>query len=303
MVRRFNSAAAGAMLAVLVALPAHAADLKVVVTSKPIHSLVASVMAGVGNPKLLVEGSASPHTFSLRPSGAAAIQSADVFFRVSGSIEPFSEKISASLPASVQFVTLAETAGFTLLDQRTGATFDDDDDGDDPNAKDGHVWLDPDNGKLMATKIAAVLSAKDPEHASQYATNLTALNGRIDQLTIEIVAKTKPLAGKPFIVFHDGYHYFEHRFGLHAAGSITISPDVQPSAKRLTELRHKITKIGAACVFAEPLFQPKLVAAVTEGTHAKPGTLDAEGIALEPGPELYFTLLRGLATNLAGCLG
>lgn len=295
---------------------ASAADLKVVATSKPIHSLVASVMEGVGLPKLLVEGSASPHTFALKPSGAGAIHAADVFFRVSGTVEPFSEKISAALPSSVRLVTLADTPGLTLLDRRTGATFevhdhaahgkdghaDHDDDGDTPGAKDGHVWLDPENAKLMAGKIASVLSEKDAGHAAAYAANAAKLVARIDALTGEIAAQTKSVSGRPFIVFHDAYQYFEKRFGLQAAGSITVSPDVQPSAKRLSALRKKIGNLDAACVFAEPLFQPKLVAAVTEGTKARAGTLDPEGAALDAGPELYFALMRGMAASLTGCL-
>ena len=322
---------AALLAATTLAQPAQANDLKVVVTSKPIHALAAAIMEGVGQPKLLVEGSASPHTFALKPSGAAAINAADVFFRVSSSIEPFSEKISTALPASVMLVTLADTPGLTLLDQRSGATFEahehgqhghddhaaheqaehehehghdhaDHDDDDEHGGKDGHVWLDPDNAKLMAGKIAAVLSEKDAAHAANYAANAAKLTARIDELKTEIGNQTKSLAGRPFIVFHDAYQYFENRFGLHAAGSITVSPDVQPSAKRLTALRRKIAKLDAACVFAEPLFQPKLVAAVTEGTKARSGTLDPEGIALDPGPELYFTLMRTLSANLSNCL-
>lgn len=303
---------------------AMAGELRVVVTSKPIHSLAAAVMAGVGEPKLLVEGSASPHTFSLKPSGAAAINTADVFVRVSGHIEPFSEKISAALPASVLLVTLADTPGLKLLDQRVGATFeahdhgehehehghdkhagnhtDQDDDDDEHGGKDGHVWLDPNNAKLMAAKLATILGEKDPPHAATYTANAAKLGERIDALAAGIETQTKPLAGRPFIVFHDAYQYFEARFGVSAIGSVTVSPDVQPSAKRLTSLRRKIAKLDAACVFAEPLFQPKLVAAVTEGTQAKAGTLDPEGLSLEPGPELYFTLMRTLATNMAACL-
>jgi zinc transport system substrate-binding protein len=307
---------------------AQADGLRVVVTSKPIHSLTAAVMAGAGEPKLLVEGSASPHTFSLKPSGAAAINAADVFIRVSGSIEPFSEKISAALPASVKLVTLAETPGLKLLDQRAGATFEahshdehghdehghdehghddhdahaDHDDDDEHGGKDGHVWLDPNNARLMAGQIATVLSDKDPAHAELYKANAAKLGAEIDTLSAEIETQTKPLAGRPFIVFHDAYQYFETRFGLTAVGSVTVSPDVQPSAKRLAALRQKISKLDAACVFAEPLFQPKLVAAVTEGTKARAGTLDPEGISLEPGPQLYFTLMRTLAGNLTSCL-
>jgi zinc transport system substrate-binding protein len=89
---------------------------------------------------------------------------------------------------------------------------------------------------------------------------------------------------------------------LTVAGSVTVSPDVQPSALRLSEVRNKIAALGAVCVFAEPTFQPKLVAAVTEGTTARSGTLDPEGMALEPGSELYFELMQRLSANIKACL-
>jgi zinc transport system substrate-binding protein len=300
--------------------PVRAADLRVVVTSKPIHALTAAIMEGAGSPVLLVEGSASPHTFSLKPSAARAITSTDVFIRVSAEIEPFTERIAAALPPSVTLVTLAATPGLVLLDRRTGATFEahehedhaavdghDDHDHDHvgnktAGTKDGHIWLDPANASLMAGNVARVLSAKDPSHANLYAANSVKLAARIDALATEIAAMTAPLKSRPFIVFHDAYQYFEHRFGLSALGSVTVSPDVKPSARRISALRAKVSKLDATCVFAEPMFQPNMVAAITEGTNARAGTLDPEGLSLEPGPELYFTLLRTLATNLTACL-
>ena len=86
------------------------------------------------------------------------------------------------------------------------------------------------------------------------------------------------------MVFHDAYQYFEHRFGLTAVGSITVSPEVQPSAKRLTEIRRKIAALDARCVFAEPRFQPNLVNAVIEGT-ARIGHARSRGHDDRPGTE------------------
>ena len=85
-------------------------------------------------------------------------------------------------------------------------------------------------------------------------------------------------------------------------GSISINPEVPPSAKRLTELRRKIQSLSAVCVFAEPAFDRRLVDNLIEGTSARTGMLDAEGGSLDPGPDLYFTLMRKLASALKGCL-
>lgn len=312
------------------AAPATAADLKVVASIKPIHALVAQVMEGVGSPQLLVQGAASPHSYALKPSDARALNHADIFFRVSETVEPFTRKIAASLPDTVRTVTLADAPGIELLDIRTGNTFERHDhahehadadhghahdeaghdehaaeDHDDDHAhstRDGHVWLDPANARKMVAEIARVLSEMDPAHAAEFAANAARANGRLDTLEAEIARDLAPLKGKPYVVFHDAYQYFERRFDLAAVGSITLSPEAPPSAKRLTEIRRKLTGLQAACVFAEPQFKPNLVAAVTEGTSARAGTLDPEGALLEPGPGAYDALLRHIATGLKSCL-
>ncbi len=158
------------------------------------------------------------------------------------------------------------------------------------------------NAKAIVADVTRVLSQRYPEDAEKFAANAAALTSKIDALTAEIEAELAPVKDKPFIVFHDATQYFERRFGLSAAGSVTVSPEVQPSAKRLTAIRKKIAALGAVCVFAEPSFQPKLVEAVTGGTAAKSGTLDPEGASLTPGPDLYFTLMRNLAASLKTCL-
>ncbi len=277
----------------------------VVVTIKPIHSLVAQVMEGVGVPTLLVEGSASPHSFSLRPSQVRAINAAGVFIRVSERLEPFTGKVVRSLPEDVQLVTLIEAPGVRLLSQRRSGTFERHQhaaDHVDDGVKDSHIWLDPANAKAIGAYVAGVLGARYPQHAARFKANAERLSAEVDALAGELEAATHPLRGRPFVVFHDAYQYFDDRFDLDAVGSITVSPEVQPSAKRLTELRQKIRSLKAACVFAEPLFQPRLVAAVIEDTDARAGTLDPEGLGLEPGPQLYFRLMRNLAASLKACL-
>ena len=79
------------------------------------------------------------------------------------------------------------------------------------------------------------------------------------------------MADRPYVVFHDAYQYFEHRYGVKAVGAITINPTVRPSAQRLGEIHKRLEQLDAACVFAEPQFEPTLVDTVIEGTSAKEG--------------------------------
>ena len=102
-----------------------------------------------------------------------------------------------------------------------------------------HIWLDPLNAGAMTRMIADSLSEIDPHNSDRYAANAHELLHRLVDLTAEIEADVASARGKPFVVFHDGYRYFEDRFGLTAAGSAVVSPERSPGVKRIRELRKK----------------------------------------------------------------
>ncbi|CAO3437919.1 zinc ABC transporter substrate-binding protein [Azospirillum endophyticum] len=315
-----------AAIAATAALPAQAEVPKVVVSIKPIHSLVASVMHGVGEPTLLVRGGASPHSYTMKPSDAKALSTADLVVWVGPELEGFLEKpLQANAPKATR-LTLMDQKGMTLLQTREGGAWEPHDHGheghghqdhdhdhdhkgqaaehdDDHDELNSHIWLDTANARAIVTATAEMLAAKDPADAEAYRTNADRTLQAIDALDAELKAALAPLKDKPFVVFHDAYQYFEARYDLSAVGSITVSPDRRPSAKRLSAIRAKIAGLNAACVFAEPQFEPTLVRTVVEGTKAKTGVLDPEGADLPEGEALYPTLMRNLAASLRGCLG
>ena len=107
------------------------AETKVVVSIKPVHSLVSYVMDGVGKPSLLVDGSASPHTFQLKPSHATMLQEADVVFWIGEDLESFLEDPLDSIANDARKVTLMESDQIDLLKFREKNIFEDHDDHDD----------------------------------------------------------------------------------------------------------------------------------------------------------------------------
>ena len=296
----------------------------VVVSIKPLHSIVSAVMQGVGEPKLIVQGAGSEHVYSLKPSDAEAIEHAKVIFWAGPSMETFLDKPIDTLGEGAKIVALGDADGLTKLKFREGGPFEAHDHGHEghdhaaeaPEAGHGHdhghdhghsefdlhFWLDPQNGKVLAADIAKTLAESDPEHAAQYEKNAKDYGEKIDALTAEVTNELQPVKDKPFIVFHDAYQYFENRFGVKAAGSITVSPEKAPGAARIKEIHDKIKSLGAACVFSEPQFEPKLVKTVIDGTDAKTGVLDPLGAELKDGPDLYPQLIRNLADSLKTCL-
>ncbi|MFG6569409.1 zinc ABC transporter substrate-binding protein [Sulfitobacter sp. 1A13679] len=177
-----------------------------------------------------------------------------------------------------------------------------DDHGHAHGGNDPHVWLDPRNAQLWLGQIAEALAELDPENAAQYRENAEAAQAELAVLEEDIAETLAPVKDRPFIVFHDAYHYFEARFDIEARGAISENDARAPGAARVAELRDLVAESGAKCVFAEPQFNPGLIAAVTEGQETGTGTLDPIGADLELGVSFYPELLRGMAQRMSDCL-
>ncbi len=173
----------------------------------------------------------------------------------------------------------------------------------DDGVLDGHLWLDPENAVAVARAIAASLAAADPADAAVYAANAEAFAAEMADLTQALDGTLAPVRGRPFLVFHDAYQYFEHRFDIHAAGSVALHEGVTPGTARVAELRDRVAGEGIVCAFTEPQFEPKLLQTILEGSEVRTGALDPLGAALPPGAGLYPALLQGIADGLVACLG
>ncbi len=282
---------------------ASAAAPGVVVSIKPVHALVAGVMKGAGAPRLLVRGAASPHTYSLRPSDARALRGARLVFWMGGGMEQFLEKPLKSLAHRARVIDVTEIKGLTLLPARRGGLWGPHvTDGDATGRMNPHVWLDPLNAGAIVRGASDALAEADPENARTYRANGAELVRRLAALDRALRAKLAPVARTPYVVLHDAYPYFEKRYGLSPAGSVTVSPDRPPGARRISRIRKKLRARGAVCVFAEPEFRPALIRTLVAGTNARTGVLDPLGAGLPPGPDMYFSLMRGLADSLVRCL-
>ena len=286
---------------------------KVITSIMPVHSIVANVMGEIGTPDLLLSGKNSEHSASLSPEQISKLGKADVVFMIGGGLEHKLGQISGTEAVNgKKFIMLVDAPDMKALKIREGGAFEADDDEELPDKSDPqygfalkynpHVWLDPQNVKAMTKAVAIELSKVDPEHAKTYETNATAYLSSLDQLETEIAGATKSIRGKPFIVFHDAYPYFEMRFGLNAVGSISDAAASNPSAKRLDEIKTKLEQTKATCVFREPQFDTKYVNIVLEDSKARQGVLDAMGYDLTPGPNAYAEILRNIATSAKACL-
>ncbi len=294
---------AAALATIMLAGTAAAAP-RVVVSIKPIHGIVAAVMQGVGKPDLLIDAAISEHTAQLKPSQLELLTGADLIVVVGENLEAFLHTALDNPDiASRNVLEVERTRGITLLPVREDKNFEkDNDEGEGHGATDPHIWMDPRNAAMIAESVASELGRIDPGNETRYKSNAARFEADLDRLQTEIEARIAPVRSKPFIVFHDAYHYFEKRFGMHAVGSITLNPEAMPGARRLADIQQRIRDTGAACVFAEPQFDIGYVKTVIEGTGARESSLDGLGAAIPAGPGAYEALLDSFVTSLTSCL-
>ena len=163
------------------------AEIKVVASIKPIHSLASYLMDGVNKPDLIVDGYASPHGFALKPSHAKMLQNADLIFWVGEDLENFLEKPLNSIAKKAEKIELIEIKGLKKLKFRERNIFDEHDDhGHEGHAHgeyDPHIWLDPQNAKIILNEMAEHLIENDQKNTSVYKANLNkAKNDNIDKI-------------------------------------------------------------------------------------------------------------------------
>ena len=307
----------------LLALPAFADAPRVSTDIAPIHALTSQVMEGVGAPDLIVPPGASPHGHALRPSEAQALERADLVLWVGPELTGWLSGPIETLAPDARVIALLHSPGTQVLDIRQEAGFEahehGDEHGDDHKDEhdhghshghdhdhghgtlDPHAWLNPENGAYWLGIIAEELSAIDPENAAQYAANAAAGRAEIEAATADAQAILAPHQGTPYVVFHDAYQYFEGVFGMPAAGAITTGTDAGPSPARIAEIRDVITQTEAACVFSEAEFNPTLIETVFTEGGAGTAVIDPLGTSLPSGANMYPTLIRTLATDMAEC--
>ena len=299
------------------------AEIKVVSSIKPIHSLASYLMDGIAKPDLIVDGYASPHGFAMKPSHAKMLQNADLIFWVGEDLESFLEKPLSSIAKKAEKIELMETKGLQVLKFRERNIFDEhdhDDHGHDDHGKkeddhddhghddhdghahgefDPHIWLDPINAKAMLNEMAEHLIENDPKNEAKYKSNLAKALQEIDKLTIDVMTDLSSSVAS--IVFHDAYQYFEKRFNVNILGAFTVNTDVMPGAEQLAEIREIIEHDKVACVFSEPQFNPDIIKAVAKDMNIKTGVVDPLGATLDPGKDLYFNLIRNMSASFKGC--
>ncbi len=271
---------------------------KVVTSIAPVYNLTSDIMAGVGEPMLIVSGFNSPHNYSMRPSSAKQLATADLILWIGKDMEPFLRRPLQNYHDSASIVTLIDTPGLNLLPYRHAHH-------DHPhsnNAIDTHIWLNPDNAIVISKAINQALAQVDPGNAARYQKNTTKLIIAIKQFSNKATQSLSPVTTHAFMVYHDAYQYFTQFFALKQVAYVVLNPGRQPSAKQIKNIRKQIKKQHVRCIFTEPQFSTPILKTLTENLQLRTSILDPLGVKDAHKPYGYIAMMEANVDKILACL-
>ena len=270
----------------------------IVVSIKPIHSIVTKIMDGVTKPELLLDSNSSAHTFHLKPSQIKMISNADLVIVISENFELGLRKALKNINedshlkiSELDQLIIHNSRGETIYTKNEGSS-----------KFDFHLWLDVNNMQLIATYISNIIIELDPKNKHIYSENLKELNLELDELKEHIKQQLAPFSSTPFAIYSDTLQYFEKSLELKRPVIITPFHGAGLSIKRTIDAKRKIKDLNISCLIYDTEVKAKQLRVLSECLNLKSFKIDILGNEFTPGPDQYFNLMKKTSSQLSLCL-
>jgi zinc transport system substrate-binding protein len=270
--------------------------LRIVATFYPLAAFARGVAGDLADVSAIVPAGIEPHDYEPTPQDVLSIRKADMFIINGAGMDNWAKKLRPELERIGKSVVVMEDS-MTLLahdDEEVGG-----------QAPDPHFWLDPLLAKRETETIRDALSLLDPDHAAAYAGNTDAFAKRLDALDQAYRTGLASCTRHDIITSHDAFGYLAKRYGFAAHPIAGLSPEEEPSPKRIAELSDLAKKLDTRYIFTESLVSPKIAETLAREAGARTlvfnpveGLTPAEAAAGED----YFSIMQANLANLEKAL-
>jgi zinc/manganese transport system substrate-binding protein len=309
---------AAAMLSA-VALPATAADLKVVAS----FSIIADFAKNVGGDRIelttLVGPDGDAHVYEPKPTDAVAMAGADVVLVNGLQFEGFLQRLVDASATKASIVEL--TKGVETLKMEEEGHHDEAaeaKEGEEHAAEeeeeghhhhgdvDPHAFQSVPNAEIYVKNIADAFCAADSAGCQTYQANATAYTAKLKALDAEVKAAVEsiPADKRTIITSHDAFGYFAHQYGITFLAPEGISTESEASAADVAALIKQVKEDKASAIFVENITNQRLIEQIAAETGLKVGgTLFSDALSDESGPApTYIDMMRSNIATIRGAI-
>jgi zinc transport system substrate-binding protein len=246
--------------------------LRVVATLFPLYDFAGNVGGDRAEVTLLLPPGVEAHSYEPKPGDVVRATTADVFIFTGKFMEPWAEGFLKGVNQP-GLVVIDASRGIALVDVK-GEDHElgknDAGHGHGHSTVDPHIWLDFANARKMVDTIAEGFAAKDPPNRELYLKNAALYNAKLVDLDREY-RETLAACQKKVIIHggHFAFGYLARRYGLTYEAAYGGSPDAEPTARRLVEMKNKLKQYGVDYVYYEELITPRVADVLARETGAK----------------------------------
>ena len=127
---------------------------------------------------------------------------------------------------------------------------------------DPHIWLGPNELRVMAANVAEGLAAELPEYAADLRAISRSLSTRLTRWMHVFKTRLDPYKGKAVFVFHPAFGYFTDAYGLRQNSVEMQGKD--PTPKQIQEVIEEARAENARVLFVQPQYDKKSAEAVAQ---------------------------------------
>jgi cytochrome oxidase Cu insertion factor (SCO1/SenC/PrrC family)/ABC-type Zn2+ transport system substrate-binding protein/surface adhesin len=264
---------------------------RVVVTIKPVHSILAGIMQGIAEPELLIKNEL-PWKYEPSLMQQFAIDKADLLVWTGVELEALLAPVVAN-KRNGRVVEVLALDSMKILPSRG-----------DPEKRDAFFWLDTRNMILLLDDLTEELIALDPDNAERYRRNRQGMLQKLVVIDRELEFGYREVSDVPVFLYHDTQQYFEQAYAMNSAGSVASSPAAPASlAMNILKLNSWLAfRKGDYCLFNEAGMDQSHLGMITAATDVKTIEIDSLGTKIRPGPDLYIQLIQNNFDTIATCV-
>jgi ABC-type Zn uptake system ZnuABC Zn-binding protein ZnuA len=258
---------------------AFATPLKVVATLPILKEFAEQVGGNHVQVTSLITGFESEHSYSPKPSDLRMINEARLLLEIGLGLEVWVQGLVKNAGSrGLRVVTTSRDISVIR-------------DAEDDAHGNPHIWLDPENAKIMTRHIAQALIEADPTNTREYRTNLDDYLKRLSDSEQDLKGRVAMLRDRRIVTYHPAWPYFARRFGFRIEGDIIRQVGSEPTAGELARLARRMKTEKIKVIVSEPQLNQKLAQTLAMETGARIVLLSTLPGAIK-GTETYLSMLQ-----------
>lgn len=266
------------------------ANVDVVATIRPLQFIAQAILGEHGSARSLIQKNDSAHHFNITPANRLIIDQAQVLVWIGPEFEVHIGENIEEMAQGRRLITSLNAPGLKRL-QLAGT-----------KTTDGHIWLSTHNALAIAQELLVAFKQVQPDSAMYFETNYKLFSQKLEQQRSDIFTLFAAGVSGEFIVYHNGFQYFEEEFGLKHIRALVNDPEVSPAIRDVIRVRNAIADEKPSCLLKEFDANDDLIETFLDGYQIKQRQIDLLGFDIANSVDAYFNLISHVAEEFSSCI-